>query len=357
MKRVRFFAVILAAAVLSGCAESEHAPETGARIITSFKNVCHNGELYKDGNGRLNFFDFETMQSALLCARPNCAHTDENECSAFGMDNFPIMYGDKLYFFDTEIIFGDDDIREDTTIYRADPDGTNRTALYTIEGFNIETARIILVGDTAYFALRRIGWSEDMTMRNGREYLWFASYDIPENKFTMIEKLCEGYGTGTYMYGLWNGGLHFFLGSSEEPWDPDDPLGENKQWDEHMIVYDIAEGTLRDSGLPEPFSIGGGYYIYGKDGGIEILGEDGTEKHIDGLGAPGYTVTPVNGKIIDMFKGVWLDPKTGETGAVKRIDGLTKWHSAAAFYDGCYIFRRYTGDGMEYVKVAEDELF
>ena len=280
MKRISFFAVILAVAMLSGCAKTETSPETDARIITTYRNICNNGELYKDSLGRLNFFDFESMQSALLCSRPNCTHKDENECSAFGMGDFPIMFGDKLYFFVTEIIYGDDSIREDTTIYRADLDGTNRTAMYTIEGFNIETARIILIGDTAYFGLRKVEWSEDMTTRSGREYLWFASYNIAENKFTMIEKLCEGYSTGIFIYGLWNGGICFFKGSTETPWDPDDPLGKNKQWDNHMIMYDIAEGTFRESELPEPSCIDSGYYVYEKDGGFEILGEAGTRRHV-----------------------------------------------------------------------------
>ena len=359
MRRISVLSALLAAAILSGCSKTAGTFENEVRIIVSgFDNVCNNGELYTDNKGRLNFTDFETMQSVIVCSKPNCTHSDEGECSAFGMDNFTIMYEDKLYFFDTEVIYENDDVREDTTIYKADLDGTNRTALYTIKGYNVETARILVAEDTAYFTVRNVKWSEDKTTKSGREILWLASYKISENKFLMLEKLCEGYSTGIYMYGLWKGGVYFAQTSSEEQWDwdPEDPSGLNREWDERECVYNIAEKTVSEYELPEPFCVECGYYIHQKDGGLAVLTEDGNEKFIANFSAHPYNKI-VNGKIFDVPNGLCVDLETGSVITLKSVDGLTQEFIPAAFFDGNYIFKNYTNDGRGYIKIPENELF
>ncbi len=127
MKKIKFCAAALALLMLFGCGEANSAPsENNERIVWTYGNADEKGELYTDSEDRLYFFDFDTMQSAVLCSKPNCPHTNENECSAFGMSNHPILYGDKLYFFNVETNFNGDEITDTTTIYKAEPDGTNR---------------------------------------------------------------------------------------------------------------------------------------------------------------------------------------------------------------------------------------
>ncbi len=137
--------------MLSGCAEQSAAPpENDARIVWTYGNADEHGELYTDNQERLNFIDFETMNTALLCSKPNCTHTNENECSAFGMDNHPILHGGKLYFFDVETSFDGDEVTDTTSVYKAEPDGTNRVKISDIEGLSLlRYTRMLIVGDTA----------------------------------------------------------------------------------------------------------------------------------------------------------------------------------------------------------------
>lgn len=107
-KILRLFLAGMLAFPLTGCANNNSAsPENNVHIVWNFGNADERCELFIDNNTeRLYFMDFETMDSALLCSKPNCTHSNEDECSAFGMRNHPILYGDKLYFFDDEEIIG-----------------------------------------------------------------------------------------------------------------------------------------------------------------------------------------------------------------------------------------------------------
>lgn len=61
-----------------------------------YENVNNHGEFYSNGIGSLRYFDFMSMVSAPICSKPNCTHTDENECTSFGMNNHPALIGDNI---------------------------------------------------------------------------------------------------------------------------------------------------------------------------------------------------------------------------------------------------------------------
>ena len=78
------------------------------------------------------------------------------------MDNHPILYGEKLYFFDDETSFDGDKMTCVTSVYKADPDGTNRAKIYTIDELNLLSyTRMLIVGDNAYFSMDKTGWNEE----------------------------------------------------------------------------------------------------------------------------------------------------------------------------------------------------
>lgn len=364
MKRNRLLGSIAAVIIFAfpGCSAKKPASDGGTVRLTMSKNVAEsvNGELYSDESGRLNFADFETMNTTVLCSKPNCPHTDENECSAFGMNNFPFIYGDKLYFFNTEVIFEDEEIREDTTIFKADLDGTNRMALYTIEGYTVETSYMELVGDTVYMAVKKIGWDNKTGVRSGAQEIRLASFNISANKFEMLEEICRGEGGASIIiHGLQNGKIYFYQNSTDDPWNADDPLNEqgSRHYDEEFRAFDISSGKVCDTDLPEPYCIGGGYYVYSENGGTKILGEDGSEKTVKDFQLTDTIISPVNGKIIDVWKSTCVDLKTGKVTALKSVEGLTERHRPIAYFDGYYIFKGYNTDGNDYIKIPENELF
>lgn len=364
MKRNRLLGTIAAVIILAfpGCSKNKPASDGGTVRLTMSKNVAEsvNGELYSDESGRLNFADFETMNTTVLCSKPNCPHTDENECSAFGMNNFPFIYGDKLYFFNTEVIFEDEEIREDTTIFKADLDGTNRTVLYTIEGYNVETGYMELVGDTVYMAVMKIGWDNETGARDGAFEIRLASFDLSTNKFEMLEKICRGEcGASIIIHGSQNGKLYFYQNSTDDPWNPDDPLNEqgSRHYDEDFRAFDISSGKICDTDLPEPYCIGDGYYVYLENGATKILGEDGSEKIVKGFQLTDTIISPVNGKIIDCFTNTWLDLTNGEYGELKGFDEEMRWCRPVYYLDGTYIFEQWSGEAYEFVKIPEKKLF
>ena len=120
MRKELFSALILSAMFLSSCSPKTESKAEYPRIVSPYINICQNGELYTNGE-RLLFCDFETMRTAFICPNPNCTHTDESECSAFGMDNHPILYNNNLYYLKAEI-YKDRDLgyRYLTYIYKAD---------------------------------------------------------------------------------------------------------------------------------------------------------------------------------------------------------------------------------------------
>lgn len=364
MKRNRLLGCIAAVIILAftGCSAKKPASDGGAVRLTMSKNVAEsvNGELYSDERGRLNFADFESMSTSVLCSKPNCPHTDENECSAFGMNNFPFIYGDKLYFFSTEVIFEDEEIRNDTTIFKADLDGTNRRALYTIEGYTVETGYMELVGDTVYMAVKKIGWDNETGVRSGAEEIKLASFDLSANKFESFEEVCRGEeAAAVIIHGLQNGKIYFYQNSTDDPWNADDPLNEqgSRHYDEEFRAFDISSGKVCETDLPEPYCIGGGYYVYSENGVTKILGEDGSEKIVKDFQLTDTILSPVNGKIINCFKNTWLDLTNGECGELKGIDEEKRACKPVYYLDGTYIFEQWNGEAYEFIKIPEKELF
>ncbi len=53
-----------------------------------------------DGNDGIpsQFLDYETMESTVLCSKPNCTHNN-NECVAKNIGTCPIITQDGIYFF------------------------------------------------------------------------------------------------------------------------------------------------------------------------------------------------------------------------------------------------------------------
>lgn len=190
MKRTSIYAAFILAVTLSGCTNhnTEHS-DSSERIVWPFGNADDHGELFTDDHGRLNFVDFENLNATILCSKPNCTHMDQDECSSFGMDNHPILYGEKLYFFDEETIFDGSEITNITSVYKAEPDGTNRIKVSTIEGLNLLSyTRMLIVDDKAYFSMDKTGWNEDHTATSGYNEVWFCSFDFTTNAFERIRR-------------------------------------------------------------------------------------------------------------------------------------------------------------------------
>lgn len=355
MKKIKCLAAVLLLAAISACAKNNAAPsENSMRIVWGYENANTDGELYTDSSDRLNFIDFQTMQSALLCSKPNCNHKDEGKCSSFGMGNHPILFGGKLYFFDVQTNFEGDEVIDTTTVYKADTDGTNRVAVCEIKGLALETYdRMLIVDDKAYFPMIKYGWDDAHAGTSGYNEIWFCGYDFSANTFERIEKLHEGWGSTLWIYGLFDGRVIFTYAYSEEkvPFDLD--LSEiEKRYISVYKSYDIESGTVETLELPEPLHVGCGYYIYEKDGGTAVICENKEEIFLSDFPADANgTYCIVNGKLFHCSKQLCADLTNGKTYTLSSSDNFV------AYSDGSYVLKKYNEDSQsyEYSKIAESD--
>lgn len=347
MKRIKLIAAALSLTILSGCAKKDpSSSENNERIVWTYGNANEKGELYSDSDNRLHFTDFDTMQSALLCSKPNCTHTNDKECSAFGMSNHPILYGDKLYYFDVETNFDGNEITDVTTVYQAEPDGTSRTKVCAIEGLALlNYTRMLVVGNKAYFSMDKTGWNNDRTATSGYNEVWFCSFDFSTGTFERIEKLHEGWCSSSWIFGLYDGKVIFSYAYSEEKVPYLENVSDiNKYFTNVFKTYDIENGALADLTLPEPLYVGNGYYVYAKNGGAAVLSESGTETLLSDFPING-NLTLADGKLFNCFSQTCANLSDGKTYSLKYSDDL------AAYADGFYILKNLDN----YTKIAEKD--
>lgn len=340
-------AIITAAAlsILTGCSGKPDTTGNSARLIWSFSNVTDNGMFYSDDEERLNFLDFESMNTTVLCSKPNCAHNDPGSCSSFGISNHPILYDNKLYYFDVEhIVDKDENYKDITTVYRSEIDGTDRVPLYKADDMSAAPFyRMILKGDTAYFYMTKQG--NDKGNSTGYDIGYFCSYNIPANEFKVIDNIYEGYHSGAWIYGAWNNKIYlsvsyskekidFPLGGDKEAFDKFHQAIEDATIDEYM-VYDIETNTLTQSELPVPVYVGEGVYAYEKEGGSALLPENGEEILLKDFEKTD-TFCVFNGVVFNISKKICT--KLSEKNTAYSLN-ISDRQSIEAFYNGSFIVK------------------
>ncbi|MBD5082488.1 MAG: hypothetical protein HDT44_12100 [Ruminococcaceae bacterium] len=361
-------AAAAAFSVLTGCSGKTDTAANGIRLIWSYSNVTDSGILYADDKERLNFLDYESMNTTVLCSKPNCAHNDSESCSSYGISNHPILYDNKLYYFDVEsVVDKDGNYNDITTIYRSETDGTDRVPLYKAEGMYMAPFyRLLLKGDTAYFYMANLG--NDMGNSTGYDIGYFCSYNIPSNKFKIIDKIYEGYHSGAWIYGAWNDKIFLTASYSKEKVDFP-PGGDSEAFDKYQqaikdatvdeyLVYDTQTGTLTQSELPVPVYAEEGVYTYEGESGLVLLSEKGEEMLLEGFEKDdGLCV--INGILFNITKKKCV--KLSEKGAVYSLN-ISGRQVVKAYYNGNYIVKEDIVEadgsisGTKYEKMSESQL-
>jgi len=346
MKIIKFVSVLLVLTMLSACAKKAPAPENSARIVWNYGSTDERGELFTDENMRLHFIDFENMNTALICSKPNCTHANANECSSFGMENHPLLLGENLFFFDVKTSFDGDEVSDNTAVYKAATDGTSRVKICEIEGLNLlEYTRMLIVDNKAYFSMDKTGWNDERTATSGYNEVWFCSFDFSTDTFEKIEMLHEGWCSGSWIFGCYDGKVVFSYAYSDEKIPYLENVNDiNKYLTNVFKTYDTESGELADLTLPEPLYVGNGYYVYAKDGGAAVLSESGTETLLPDFPV-NRNLTLTDGKLFNCFEQTCADLSNGKTYSLKYSDDLT------AYADGFYILKNLDN----YTKVSEKD--
>lgn len=358
-KRLVCLAMMLAVtlSVTAACADSGNdvlQEEYSARRITNFSNLCRGGELYLDSMQRLNFIDFTSMNSSLICPYPNCAHADPNVCPSFGMNICPVMYENNIYYFTSQVEYEADGPVLKTYINKADIDGTNRMQLAEYDNILVADYTMLLVyDDKFYFCPNTAVFDEYANMSTSdRSDMCLYSYSFTDNKFTMIEKLCEGYSCGAWIYGMYDGEIYMHVNYSEEPYDY--MLVEQQDFTTEFLKYNPQDNTVSRLDFAVNYASGGylltseGVGIYDK---MTLHFPDGKTKDVPWI----EDAVVYNGYIFDRISQRAYRISDDTMYVLNTDDFMTE---VVGYENDMYILRSYDSDagGYAYAAVPEEEL-
>lgn len=382
----RFILVLLAVLLLASCgggAEFSEGYET-ARPSTAYSNINRNGMFYTDtydGSDfvakRLWFFDFDSMQSAIMCARPNCLHNDPDVCTSFGIDDHPTIVGDKLYYFErgSEWV-SETEIHIFINVWRAEIDGGSRVKIDTVEGMEIHN--MMVKGSIVYFTSKEYVTKYDLSSgvqaADGTTKYDICSYDLENKVFTNYGAVAEGYDGGAEFIGEYNGAFYIKYSYSEEHVDIyDNGFVLKDNWAEllresvihgycrldletgEILPCDMPISSLNQYGSTKPMFARGGFYGYMDGDNTVIFDSEGAEMVLEGYELSDLGLTPINGYLFNVDDGTAIDLSNGEILEIN-MKIMPKYGYVLCWHDGSYIIYNQLG-GSNFKKVSEDDIF
>lgn len=339
-------------ALLCGCGGAENLSNSSGTVISLYTDICNDGELYIDNpSARLNFVDFKSMKSAIICPSPNCPHNDPNSCPSFGMMNHPLIYGGRLYFFKGSTEYSDGKAVDSTAVYSAELDGTGKKKLGSVdEGILNHYNRAVLVDNTMYFCLTKSGYDQFGKSTQTKEISLY-SYSFAENRFTRLADIGNGISAGDWLYGVFNGEIYISFSYLEKEVTQEDFMNPDTapQFQQILYKYNISDGSLTE--VKESISgIQNGWIII-KDGDSTILrNESGKDVTIP----TGSDIAVVNGFAFDSTNKAAYELSSGK----KYSLNLRQEYSEVIYYiDGSYITKSLDSAGNNvYEKIPEAEM-
>lgn len=368
MKKI--FALVLAAMmILTACgndmkahvSEYETAYHSPRRTSRTLNGIFYDDE-NEDADGltarRVWFFDFDSMQSVILCMRPNCPHTDPETCTAFGIDlwsGYPQIINNKLYFFSENREWGENgEVLVSTDVMRAAPDGSSRVKVDTID--NLVIRDLVTKGSTAYFIAAEVEYEDYTGVSTGYTKVYICSYDYEKEKFTNLGELAEGYDAGASVFGEYGGGLYIKGYYAAE---------RGGDWTDFRLRLDIETSEISDWDMPlsspdengktKPMFASGGFYGYMDGGNAVIVDSEGKKTVFENYELPdNINAMPINGYFFNVDAGNALDLSSGKILELN-TEALPKYSYVLCYCDG-YIIGNEVKSG-EYIKLSESELF
>ena len=121
--------------------ESSTSDDSFASMYFNTSEMMH---CYKDLNGKTAVLDYESMETSLLCNKPNCHHTTDRDCIVNRLNgNVPMFSGTYAYYFIDdypEITDGEDGkpfLKLGSTLYRFDMKNYSEEKLLYVDGVSV----------------------------------------------------------------------------------------------------------------------------------------------------------------------------------------------------------------------------
>ncbi|MCD8107964.1 MAG: hypothetical protein LUE20_08410 [Oscillospiraceae bacterium] len=353
MKRLFALALVFMV-ILCGCGISLTDEYADSHIVSLETNIYNNGEFYYDSYTRLNYCDFTTMQSAIVCPYPNCTHTDSSTCSSYGLSCYPTVFDGKMYYFSDDIKYTNGTYAETITAYRCDIDGTNRIALETFTGWEIADYNpALVVGNKIYMTAKQTTFNDYGTTE---DYVSVSliSYDFETGKFNEVVKIGEGYNAGASIKGEANGIVYISYSYYDHELSDEelDALYNEYVFPESVLEYykfDLSTGELSENDEAVWRALDGYLIVYNDDLTEAIIRTpNGKEYDIGNKVA----LQVCNGYAFHLYYGLIIDLETGAHYESKLP--LETSYSVEYYLDGSYILKDSLNN--EFIRFEANEL-
>jgi hypothetical protein len=271
------------------------------RIVWSFGLVeqAKNGMFITDSYTSLSFLDFSTMEQAQICDDPTCKHKSGSDCTSYGKENHPFLYGDKLYYFDnTDFYETDDGYSMDTQLWQCGVNGADEKQITEFKGLTYESYdRMLICGDTIYMCMDNQPYDKDLNELEPSEE--FVSYNLKSGETQNYGEIVKGYGSGSWIYGVWDGKVIFSTSKAKNnkpyldrvaEYAEENGISEKEavtsfvdEYDNEYWKFDISAGKVSNNDMNEPMAISEDYYYYADDDNLMYLDSNGNKNTVDGI--------------------------------------------------------------------------
>lgn len=336
--------------------------EERINYISLVTNGYKSGRIY--GNNPVMYIDYNTMESAVLCSKPNCTHKDST-CVAKMAGDCPLLYKDYLYFFESiqNVEESGDNKREyriRSKLCRISLDSSEKEDIVSFtdcvprdyDGYLICDNVIYFTGDNMNPIQDEYG---NISVGNQGGIHYFCSIDLNTKKYTNYGSVYDGdkeyeaasSTSSAVIKGYYDSKImiRYEFAKETPPLQVDENFDYRDVFTELMFEFDPENKNLKPSDLPEPFYVDENTYVYSKNNKTYVI-NDGNTYEFDCNET--FGISFLNNKFFDGLNGRWFDV----TDMSEHSMGEYKGYDVIAVYDNSYILRL----GNKTVKLTEEEL-
>ncbi len=362
MKKILIFCSIFCL-IFCGCAKEENKTDN-TKFIASGTNYYKNGCIY--GNETAMFLDFDTMEKAPLCAKPNCTH-NSSDCIAKIVGDTPVFYNDYIYYFESNggAVRETTDGREfyiDSKLYKASLETSETEVVCEFhDGAPIaKWAGYVLHGNELYFTTDDCnpvkGEYGGYSWGNSGGYHFLCSINLDTGEYTNYGSIYDGdkqydgaaYSSGANITGIYKDKMYIRYSFIK---DNDALQSGNADIDslyEHInFEFDFESNTWKETDMPfSRYMTDDIYTYYDSDSGkLNIL--TGEETKTLAVEHEPIVFSIFNNRLFDASSGVWYNLEDMSEHSTGRYSD----YLMVAYHNGNYIFIK----GGNAVKLTEEE--
>lgn len=371
MKKLIKIFLVMICICLTGCnTESKISLSSNIKFITSGTNYYKNGCIY--GNETTMFLDFDTMEKAPLCAKPNCTH-DNSECIAKTVGDTPVFYNDYIYYFKSNggAVIETTDDREfyiDSKLYKANLETSETEIVCEFhDGVPVlKWAGYVLQDNELYFTIDDCNPIKDeyggYTWGSSGGYHFLCSINLDTGEYTNYGSIYDGdkqyegaaYSSGANITGIYKDKMYIrysFIKDNTALQSGNADI--DSLYEDINFEFDFKSKTWKESELPFSWFMNNETYSYYDNNNKEmhIIYKDNDTSF--SCNDSRTNLKEFNGKLFILGVTSEDEKKFYDLNDMSEHSmGEYKKYDIMGYYNNSYILRK----GNNIVKLTDDEL-